>query len=76
MSEAGGPAPSRVARTVGRLPSRTLNAGELTASPRAFVATVTSRPALNELRSARAGRERDVGEWLLPARGGPPRAGS
>ena len=34
------------------------------ASPRAFVATVTTRLAINELRSARARRERYVGEWL------------
>ncbi len=34
------------------------------ASPRAFVATVTTRRAINELRSARARRERYVGEWL------------
>jgi RNA polymerase sigma factor (sigma-70 family) len=37
--------------------------GEI-ASPRAFVATVTTRLAINELRSARARRERYVGEWL------------
>jgi RNA polymerase sigma-70 factor (TIGR02957 family) len=34
------------------------------ASPRAFVATVTTRLAINELRSARARREQYVGEWL------------
>ena len=34
------------------------------ASPRAFVATVATRLAINELRSARARRERYVGEWL------------
>jgi RNA polymerase sigma-70 factor (TIGR02957 family) len=34
------------------------------ASPRAFVATVTTRLAIDELRSARARRERYVGEWL------------
>ena len=33
-------------------------------SPRAFVATVTTRLAINELRSARARREEYVGEWL------------
>ena len=38
--------------------------GEQIASPRAFVATVTTRLAINELRSARARRERYVGEWL------------
>jgi RNA polymerase sigma-70 factor (ECF subfamily) len=41
-----------------------LDAGERIASPRAFVATVTSRLAINELRSARARRERYVGDWL------------
>ena len=41
-----------------------LEAGERIASPRAFVATVTTRLAINELRSARARRERYVGEWL------------
>jgi RNA polymerase sigma-70 factor (ECF subfamily) len=43
---------------------RTLDAGEQIASPRAFVSTVTTRLAINELRSARARRERYVGEWL------------
>ncbi len=33
-------------------------------SPRAFVATVTTRLAIDELRSARARREQYVGEWL------------
>jgi RNA polymerase sigma factor (sigma-70 family) len=41
-----------------------LDAGERIASPRAFVATVTTRLAINELRSARVRRERYVGEWL------------
>ncbi len=41
-----------------------LEAGEPITSPRAFVATVTTRLAINELRSARARRERYVGEWL------------
>jgi len=41
-----------------------LDVGEQIASPRAFVATVTTRLAINELRSARARRERYVGEWL------------
>jgi RNA polymerase sigma-70 factor (ECF subfamily) len=44
--------------------NRSLDAGEEIASPRAFVATVTTRLAINELRSARARRERYVGEWL------------
>jgi RNA polymerase sigma-70 factor (ECF subfamily) len=38
--------------------------GERIASPRAYVATVTTRLAINELRSARARREQYVGEWL------------
>jgi RNA polymerase sigma-70 factor (TIGR02957 family) len=42
----------------------TLEAGEHVASPRAFVATVTTRLAINELHSARARRERYVGDWL------------
>ncbi len=41
-----------------------LEAGEEIVSPRAFVATVTTRLAINELRSARTRRERYVGEWL------------
>jgi RNA polymerase sigma-70 factor (TIGR02957 family) len=41
-----------------------LQAGEQLASPRAFVATVTTRLAITELRCARARRERYVGEWL------------
>jgi RNA polymerase sigma-70 factor (ECF subfamily) len=43
---------------------RALDAGEEIASPRAFIATVTTRLAINELRSARARRELYVGEWL------------
>jgi RNA polymerase sigma-70 factor (TIGR02957 family) len=43
---------------------RSLEAGEQIASPRAFVATVTTRLAINELGSARARREHYVGEWL------------
>src|SRR5688572_8772692 len=39
-------------------------AGEQIASPRAFIATVTTRLAINELRSARVRREHYVGEWL------------
>jgi RNA polymerase sigma-70 factor (ECF subfamily) len=41
-----------------------VEAGEHIASPRAFVATITTRLAINQLRSARARRERYVGEWL------------
>jgi RNA polymerase sigma-70 factor (TIGR02957 family) len=43
---------------------QSLDAGEDIASPRAFVATITTRLAINELRSARARREHYVGEWL------------
>jgi RNA polymerase sigma-70 factor (ECF subfamily) len=43
---------------------RALDGSEWIASPRAFVATVTTRLAINVLRSARARRERYVGEWL------------
>jgi RNA polymerase sigma-70 factor (TIGR02957 family) len=38
--------------------------GEEIASPRAFAATVATRLAIDELRSARARRETYVGEWL------------
>ncbi len=41
-----------------------LEAGKQVASPRAFVATVTTRLAIDELRSARVRREEYVGEWL------------
>jgi RNA polymerase sigma-70 factor (TIGR02957 family) len=41
-----------------------LEHGEEISSPRAYVATVTSRLAIDELRSARARRETYVGEWL------------
>jgi RNA polymerase sigma-70 factor (TIGR02957 family) len=41
-----------------------LAAGERIESPRAFTATVTTRLAIDELRSARARRERYVGDWL------------
>jgi RNA polymerase sigma factor (sigma-70 family) len=40
------------------------DSGEQIASPHAFVATVTTRLAINELRSARARRVSYVGEWL------------
>jgi RNA polymerase sigma-70 factor (TIGR02957 family) len=43
---------------------RVLQAGEQIRSPRAFIATVTTRLAINELHSARARREHYVGEWL------------
>src|SRR3954453_18301430 len=41
-----------------------LDAGEELVSPPAFVAPVTPRLAINELRSARVRRERYVGDWL------------
>lgn len=41
-----------------------LAGGELIASPRAFATTITTRLAINELRSARVRRERYVGQWL------------
>jgi RNA polymerase sigma-70 factor (TIGR02957 family) len=41
-----------------------LDAGEQIASPRAFVTTVSTRRAIDQLRSARARREQYVGEWL------------
>ncbi len=41
-----------------------LDSGEQIEFPRAFVATVTTRLAINELRSARVRRESYVGEWL------------
>ncbi len=41
-----------------------LEGGEEIASPRAYLGTVTSRLAIDELRSARARREVYTGEWL------------
>jgi RNA polymerase sigma factor (sigma-70 family) len=41
-----------------------LEDGQRITSPGAFVATVTTRLAIDELRSARARREQYVGEWL------------
>jgi RNA polymerase sigma-70 factor (TIGR02957 family) len=43
---------------------RALDAEEPIASPRAFLATVTARLSIDELRSARARREHYVGDWL------------
>jgi RNA polymerase sigma-70 factor (ECF subfamily) len=43
---------------------RALEEGERIESPRAYVATVATRLAIDQLRSARARRERYVGEWL------------
>jgi RNA polymerase sigma-70 factor (ECF subfamily) len=41
-----------------------IDAGERLDSPRAYVSTITTRLSINELHSARARRERYVGEWL------------
>jgi RNA polymerase sigma factor (sigma-70 family) len=41
-----------------------LQAGQQLVSPRALVATVTTRRAIDQLRSARVRREAYVGEWL------------
>jgi RNA polymerase sigma-70 factor (ECF subfamily) len=43
---------------------RAIEEGEQIESPRAFVATVTTRLAIDELRSARKRRERYTGDWL------------
>jgi RNA polymerase sigma-70 factor (ECF subfamily) len=43
---------------------RAVEHGERLESPRAYVATVATRLAIDELRSARVRRERYVGEWL------------
>jgi RNA polymerase sigma-70 factor (TIGR02957 family) len=41
-----------------------IDGGEEISSPRAYVATIVTRLAIDELRSARARRETYVGEWL------------
>jgi RNA polymerase sigma-70 factor (TIGR02957 family) len=43
---------------------RTLAEGERVESPRAYLSTVVTRLCIDQLRSARARRERYVGEWL------------
>lgn len=43
---------------------QTLQRDEQIASPRAYVATLVTRLAIDQLRSARVRRERYVGEWL------------
>jgi RNA polymerase sigma-70 factor (TIGR02957 family) len=43
---------------------QTLQRDEQVASPRAYIATVVTRLAIDQLRSARVRRERYVGEWL------------
>jgi RNA polymerase sigma-70 factor (TIGR02957 family) len=43
---------------------RTLESGERIESPRAYVSTVVTRLAIDQLRSARARRETYPGEWL------------
>lgn len=53
--------------------------GERIASPRAYLATVTTRLAIDALRSARARRESYVGDWLpepLPSTGVEPLPGA
>jgi RNA polymerase sigma-70 factor (TIGR02957 family) len=44
--------------------NNSLDQGERIESPRAYVATITTRLAIDELRSARVRRETYVGEWL------------
>jgi RNA polymerase sigma-70 factor (TIGR02957 family) len=41
-----------------------IEGGEEISSPRAYAATITTRLAIDELRSARARRETYIGEWL------------
>src|SRR6188472_503641 len=43
---------------------RALEGGERIESPRAYLATVVTRLAIDQLRSARVRRESYVGEWL------------
>lgn len=43
---------------------QTQSGGETIASPRAYIATLVTRLAIDQLRSARVRRERYVGEWL------------
>ena len=43
---------------------RALDAGERIESPGAYLSTVVTRLAIDELRSARSRRERYVGDWL------------
>jgi RNA polymerase sigma-70 factor (ECF subfamily) len=43
---------------------QTIKRGEAISSPRAYIATVVTRLAIDELRSARMRRETYVGEWL------------
>lgn len=43
---------------------QTLQRDERISSPRAYIATLVTRLAIDQLRSARARRERYVGEWL------------
>jgi RNA polymerase sigma factor (sigma-70 family) len=43
---------------------RALEDGQVLTSPRAYLSTVVTRLAIDELRSARARRETYVGEWL------------
>ncbi|WP_328709719.1 RNA polymerase sigma-70 factor [Microbispora hainanensis] len=43
---------------------QTQSGGETIASPRAYIATLVTRLAIDQLRSARVRRERYIGEWL------------
>jgi RNA polymerase sigma-70 factor (TIGR02957 family) len=43
---------------------RTMRAGERLESPRAYLSTMVTRLCIDQLRSARARRERYIGEWL------------
>src|SRR5918999_411950 len=43
---------------------RAIESGDQIDSPPAYLATITTRLAIDELRSARARRETYVGEWL------------
>lgn len=58
-----GDAEDLVQETLSRV-HQALEAGERIDSPAAFAATVTTRLAIDHLRSARARRESYVGEWL------------
>src|SRR4051795_10367113 len=53
---------------------RALERDEQIESPRAYVATVVTRLAIDQLRSARVRRESYVGEWLAGPLGGAPHA--
>lgn len=54
---------------------QTQRGGEAIASPRAYIATLVTRLAIDQLRSARARREAYVGEWLPEPLAGDPSPG-